>query len=280
MKQEKQSGNPITQEETKSRPTLSNLFEEVKHYLPLRANRRSSKKKLVLLMFLLLLLVAAYLSWPLLNQKAFEKLNEVAYDKMLYRHDDQDYMISEERTLCGLSSVLWEDYREFEEKEKQQEQQEKTAEDLNVDGPWIRQRPRINIDRLMYYEELTKDRVRAVFDNGACETMDFKDLLYNIQEGKYCTQFQPIPRDGQVTEYINVLYIKSFEKVKCPSGERFRARMDAPSPSCATLRNIADCGVGLFSIYVYRKLRTKLEELNPNMDFRYRRTVGLEGCGC
>lgn len=35
---------------------------------------------------------------------------------------------------------------------------------------------------MIYYEELTKDWVRVVLDNAACETMDFQDLLYNIQE--------------------------------------------------------------------------------------------------
>lgn len=293
MKKEAQQPNPGRPEESPS--SRNALFGRIsipffgdKDRMPVRTRRRLAKGKWSRWSLLALTLICAVV-WLALDQckraafrKGVQKLSEVSYDHYLYRYDDCDFQLYQAQRTCSRGSVLIEDYREYLEAERKREELEKESKlQTSVSSEnFIRQRPKINVNRLAYYEKLTRDRVRLVYDNGACEILPFKDLLYNIQEAKQCTGFVGIPRNGEVTEFVNLLYIESFDKVLCKGKELYRANLAVTASSCAILRTIRDCGVGLFSVYVYRNLRKRLEELNPHVDFRYRRLVEEFGCEC
>ena len=207
-------------------------------------------------------------------QKAEAALVNLIYDNHYYHHDDCDYRLFAAASACTYPSVERKDYQAYLVREQDQKDNPGIGE---VAENYIRQRPRINMDRLAYYEHLTRDRVRLIYDNGACEIFDTEDLMYNIQDKKRCEQFRGIPQNGEVTEFANLLYIESFEKILCQDKELYRLKLGIDISSCAALRTIDDCGVGSFSVYVYRRLRNMLEEMNPGTDFKYRRTVA---CDC
>lgn len=279
-----------------TRPTDSplpkgSLFDRIsipffgdKDRLPVR-NRGQHRGKWSRRSLLWLTLISA-VGWLVLQkcksvaaEKGLAELSAAVYDNYLYRHEDCDYQLYDASTMCTLPRVLSKDYREYEAADQEREKAVAEGQDVKaMNDLFMRQRPKININRLTYFEKLTRDRVRLVFDNGACEIIAFEDLTYNIQEAEQCTSFKGIPRNGEVTEFVNLLYIESFEKVLCEGKELYRAQLAVTPSSCAILRTIEDCGVGLFSVYVYRNLRKRLEELNPGVDFKYR---GLaEGCEC
>lgn len=216
------------------------------------------------------------------SKKMNTELQALAYDHLLFRHADCDFVLYRENGMCSYPSVLMADYRNYQE----QEGQARLVDQEAAPGPqtqaknYIRQRPKVNVDRLVYYERLTQDKVRLIYDNGACEIFNFENLLFNIQEYQDCGQFPGIPDQGEVYEYVNLLYIESFDKVICDDQELYRIKLGVDHSSCSALRSLEDCGVGLFSFYVYRQLRKKLEELNPHSSFKYRRTVELVGCDC
>ncbi|PHN01252.1 hypothetical protein [Flavilitoribacter nigricans] len=212
--------------------------------------------------------------------KAKAELIEQAYDNILFRHQDCDYLVYEATSMCGHPLVLTRDYREYQEAEARRDQSTEGVQEDSQTKNYIRQRPKINLDRLVYFEKLTRGRARLVYDNGACEISELDDLLFNIQEAELCARFPGIPQNGEVNEFVNLLYIESFDKVRCEGKELYRAQLGVSHSSCAVLRTIRDCGVGLFSVYVYRNLRKKLEALNPHVDFKYRRTLELVGCEC
>ncbi|PHN01886.1 hypothetical protein CRP01_35205 [Flavilitoribacter nigricans DSM 23189 = NBRC 102662] len=207
-------------------------------------------------------------------QKAEAALVNLIYDNYYYHHDDCDYRLFAAASACTYPSVARKDYEAYLDREQGQKDNPGIGE---VAENYIRQRPRINMDRLAYYEQLTRDRVRLIYDNGACEIFDTEDLMYNIQDKKRCGQFRGIPQNGEVTEFVNLLYIESFEKINCKDKELYRLKLGIDISSCASLRTIDDCGVGSFGVYVYRRLRKTLEEMNPGTDFKYRRTVA---CDC
>lgn len=207
-------------------------------------------------------------------QKAETAFVNLIYDNYYYVHDDCDYRLFAAASACTYPSVWRKDYQDYLDREKDLKDHPVIGE---VADNHIRQRPRINMDRLAYYEQLTRDRVRLIYDNGACQIFDTEDLMYNIQDKKRCGQFTGIPQNGEVTEFVNLLYIESFEKIICKDKELYRLKLGVEVSSCASLRTIADCGVGSFGVYVYRRLRKTLEEMNPGTDFKYRRTVE---CDC
>lgn len=291
MKNEKQYRN---QEKTQTKggrwkfSRLPNLIFRSKGDLPIPSTTislggRSKKSQFMILAFAIMVI---YTIKEVIRTYWGEQILEAFSDELSYRYTDEDYLLSEDSTICLLPSVLMEDYRAFEKAEAERDSliaimDHLANHDLDLSAPVeLLERPKINVDRLVYFERLTKDRVRLIYNNGVCEIYDFKDMLYNIQEEKQCLQFEPIPRNGQVTEYINLLYLESFDRIKCESKELYRVRMGVTPTSCAALRSIMDCGVGLFSRYVYRKLRFQAEQLNPHVNFKYRQTVELEDCEC
>ena len=139
-------------------------------------------------------------------QKAEGDLVDLVYENFLFQHEDCDYRLFAAATTCGYQSVLMKDYQEYQDQGDVETQTVKLTAKKNLP-----QRPRINMDQLAYFEKLTRDRVRLIYDNGACEIFDFQDLLYNIQEQQQCSQFRGIPQNGEVTEFVNLLYIESLE---------------------------------------------------------------------
>lgn len=253
--------------------------------LPAKTNQtsgrsRSKKRSWLLTLFLGVAVLAAwYLIHTLKERAAATAMEQAAFMPL-----DEDYQAANKEGLCRLPSVpeiqgAGEDSPTPQVVGVVAVKENNTLSDKlpKVKG----KRPVIELDQLVYFEKMTRNRVRVLFENGSCSLYKYQDLLYNIQTQESCNYFQPVPRDGVATEYINVHYIEGFERVKCSSGDLYRAKLAIAGDEqvdCATSRVIQKAGVGLFSVYVYRKLRHLMEEINPHVDYSYRRVVRLEGC--
>lgn len=230
-----------------------------------RQKRLSRKRRKPWLTGVLVILIGTA-AWFAIRQirlhTAVSALNTASFTPL-----DADYRAASDGSLCALPEI-----------EAKAVANPEIVSDIGLtrrpqtDG----RRPFIDLDQIVYYEKMTQNRVRVLYHDGSCDIYRWKELLQTIQQEEACQQFQSAPRDGVATEYINLHYITFFEKVKCASKELYRARLglaEGISPDCATGRMINDFGVGLFSVYVYRKLRHLMEELNPHVDYRYRRVV-------
>lgn len=105
-------------------------------------------------------------------------------------------------------------------------------------------------------------------------------VLQLIRDQDKCHFFQAVAFEGQTYEYFNILYTESFEKINCEGGPFYRARLNIDASDDPATRLLINCGTDLFSAYIYQKTRQRLEFLNPNSDYFYRREWFGVGCDC
>lgn len=244
----------------------------------LTATRKKPTGKRTIWLWLTLFGLAGLGGWFLLRHYQ-QAVAAAEFQRQSFMPLDEDYEAAKKGSLCVLPAVG--------EAAAADEQQavldvRPDQEKLQPKPPAPRgKRPVIDLDQLVYFEKMTRKQVRVLFADGSCRLFKFRDLLRHIQAQQSCDFFQPVPRNGVSTEYVNLHYIESFEKVRCGSEDRYRAKLTLVTDdqgSCATWRVIRESGVGLFSRYVYRKLRNRMEQLNPHVDYRYSRVVPAEGC--
>lgn len=138
----------------------------------------------------------------------------------------------------------------------------------------------IDINELVYFEALTQNRARLLFADGSSEVFDLGAVIQWVRDRDKCKFFQAVSFEGEAYEYFNILYTEAFEKVNCETGTYYRARLNISDSTDPSVRILLNCGTDLFSTYIYQKTRRRLEGLNPNADFSYRRELQWEDCVC
>ena len=138
----------------------------------------------------------------------------------------------------------------------------------------------INLEELIHFEAMTNGQARLSFADGTCEVYDLGDVLRLLREKDECHLFQAIPYQGQKYEYFNILYTESFEKIHCDEGIFYRARLNISKARCPSVHSLMNCGTDFFSKHIYSKLRKRLEYMDPNNSYAYRREFELFPCTC
>lgn len=138
-------------------------------------------------------------------------------------------------------------------------------------------------DQLVAFEPRVSNKSVLAFENGSCGFEQTSKLRSALGGNK--GRFFGIPQGrGVYTEYINLLYVKYFEKVICNDQTYYRARLDvnSRSQSCNYLKKLKGCGTDLMERRIYRKMVNRLEALGLGSvgDFKPRRTVKLDNCNC
>ena len=123
-------------------------------------------------------------------------------------------------------------------------------------------------------------RARVVFSDGNCEVFELAHVLRLLKEKDNCHLFQAISHKGQAYEYFNIMYTEYFEKIKCDEGIFYRARLNISKARCPAGHSLINCGTDFFSAHIYNKLRRRLEYMDPNNSYRYRREYELYPCRC
>ncbi|MCB0632652.1 MAG: hypothetical protein R2824_33085 [Saprospiraceae bacterium] len=138
----------------------------------------------------------------------------------------------------------------------------------------------INLEELIHFEAMNNGQARLSFADGTCELYDLGDVLRLLREKDDCHLFQAIPYQGQKYEYFNILYTESFEKIHCDEGTFYRARLNISKARCPSVHSLMNCGTDFFSKHIYNKLRKRLEYMDPNNSYAYRREFELFPCTC
>lgn len=138
-------------------------------------------------------------------------------------------------------------------------------------------------DFLIAFEPQTNNRSVLAYENGECGFESTKNLKRKL--GSKDSYFFGIPLGpGVYTEYIHLVYVKSFEKVLCNDQTYYRAILDigATKNACSYLKKLKSCGSDLMGRRIYRKMVNRLEVLGLGSagDFKPKRTVKLENCNC
>ncbi|PHN02180.1 hypothetical protein CRP01_33125 [Flavilitoribacter nigricans DSM 23189 = NBRC 102662] len=138
----------------------------------------------------------------------------------------------------------------------------------------------IDLDELIHFEAMTHGQARLIFADGNCEIYNLGAVLRLLREKDECHLFQAIPFEGKNYEYFNILYTESFEKINCEEGTFFRARLNISKARCPSVHSLLNCGTDFFSKHIYSKLRKRLEYMDPNNSYAYRREYELFPCKC
>ncbi len=138
----------------------------------------------------------------------------------------------------------------------------------------------IDLNELIHFEAMMQGQARLIFADGSCEVYDLGEVLRLLQEKDECHLFQAIPFEGKKYEYFNILYTESFEKINCEEGTFYRARLNISKARCPSVHSLLNCGTDFFSKHIYNKLRKRLEYMDPNNSYKYKREYELFPCKC
>ena len=144
--------------------------------------------------------------------------------------------------------------------------------------------PENEASKMIAFKRTESQQARIGYEVGECGIENFDQVLEQLKQEDLENYFFPIPSKGtrRYNEYVNLMYIKHFEKIVCADGEFYIARFDISRANCDYTQSLKECGSVLlrkdtYKNMVYWMVRNGLGE---EYHWKPKREIKNKSCEC
>ncbi|MDX1942937.1 MAG: hypothetical protein SFU99_20405 [Saprospiraceae bacterium] len=138
--------------------------------------------------------------------------------------------------------------------------------------------------KMIAFKRTEHEQARIGYEVGECGIENFDQILKQLKQEDLENYFFPIPKKGtrRYNEYINLMYIKQFDKIVCADGEFYVARFDIGRASCDYTQSLKECGSDLLRKDTYKNMVYWLVRngLGEEHHWRPKREIKNKSCEC
>lgn len=137
---------------------------------------------------------------------------------------------------------------------------------------------------MIAFKRAESQQARIGYEIGECGVENFDHILNQIKQDELEKYFFPIPTKGtrRYNEYVNLMYIKHFDKVICDDGEFYVAKFDIKRANCDYTKSLKECGSVLLRKDTYKNMVYWLVQngLGEERHWLPKNTVKSKTCEC